>query len=109
MLSLFHTPVVHTDKGPGGNNVPVVSSMIFFSVDRASSFSKARVASSPLDGWACKRIRLANTASVKIRSPTMIRLRSRMGEGREEKYERMAVMHEYAGLNDSWNRTGARR
>jgi hypothetical protein len=30
----------------------------------------------------------------------MMSSRSRMGEGREEKYERITVIHEYAGLND---------
>ena len=104
MLSLSHTPVVHTDKGPKGCGVPVASPNDSFSGVEEPSFSESRgraVPSNPFCGRFCKRIRLARTTSVKIRSPTMISSRSRMGEGREEKYERIAVMHEYAGLNDS--------
>ena len=101
MVSLSHTPVVHTDKGPRGCNAPVALPMGPFAVVKVSSFSFC--------GRLCRRIRLARTTSVKIRSPTMISSRSLIGEWREEKYERMAVIHEYAGLNDLWNRTGARR
>jgi hypothetical protein len=102
MLSLSHTPVVHTDKGPKGCGVPVAEDS--FSAVKGPSFSKSRgkaVPSNPFCGRFWRRIRLARTTSVKIRSPTMISSWSRMGEGREEKYERIAVIHEYAGLNDS--------
>ena len=58
------------------------------------------IPSGPLHGRFCRDIRLAMTTSVKIRSPTMISSWSQIGGWREEKYERIAVIHEYAGLND---------
>ena len=108
MLSLSHTPVVHIDKGPQGCEAPITSSPIgFLSVSFSESRDRA-IPSGPLYGRFCRHIGLARTTWVKIRSPTMISSWSRIEGWREEKYERIAVIHEYAGLNDLWNRTGAR-
>ena len=104
MLSLSHTPVVHIDSGPKGCGAAVASPKDSFSAVEGPSFSESRGRVVPGDPFCerfWRRIRLARTTSVKIRSPTMISSRSRMGDGREEKYERIAVIHEYAGLNDS--------
>ena len=97
MLSLSHTPVVHTDKGPKGCGTPVVSPKDSFSAVKAPSLnSRDRVYLS------AGGIRLARTTSIKIWSPTMMSSRSQMGEGGEAKYERIAVIHEYAGMTTSY-------
>ena len=71
ILSLCHTPVVHTDNGP--------------------------------------RIRFAITTSVNIRSPTITNSSSLIGSRSVEKYPRIDLMHEYAGLGALCRSTGTER
>ena len=78
--SLCHTPVVHTANGP----------------HLSSALPESR-------------IRFAITTSVNIRSPTITNSSFLIGTWRVEKYVRMDLMHEYAGLGELCRRTGTER
>ena len=99
--SRFHKPSVSTASGPTLSG-------------RASSSSLPSPFSTSGALWASggglrRVMRLAITTSVSSRSPTMMSSSSRIGRGRDAKYARMLLMHEYDGLSEECRSTGAER
>lgn len=91
IASLFQTSVVQMANGPFGR-------WDWLSWSYGSVFWRVEVIP--------PRIRFAITTSVNTRSPTTIKSSAGIGDLRDEKYSRSAVIHEYAGLRDWCRRTG---
>lgn len=91
MFSRSQTPVVQMARGPAGISALGASSRDSFSASWLGVGEMRRFCRWRSD---CICIRLARTISVKTRSPTIISSWSRIGDRSEEKYFRMAVMHE---------------